>query len=138
MKKTIVLFTLITISAFNNTQAIIQKIDFKEKFGFLHEEENQTFTKAIQQIKWRIRSGYLAELNNNLNAMRWLVKKLAQNFGIKTTTIAAKFGTFAANQYIKKANQYIKLLASHGEKAKSYQRTLYPEYDADLLRSDRE
>lgn len=130
-----VLFTLACISAFTSVHSVNQKLDFKDKFEFLNDEENPTLSKAVQQIKWRIRSGYLAELNNDINAMRWLVKKLAQSFGVKTTIIASKFSTAAANEYIKMANQYLEILRIDGEiEAKKYQKTLYPEYTADLYR----
>lgn len=111
-----------------------EKLDFKEKFEFLKDEECQTLTGAIKEIKWRIRSGYLAELNTNINAIRWLVKKIAQNFRIKTISIAAKLDTFAAKEYIKFANQYVEIVKTQGaEEAKKFS-YLYPEYYADLGR----
>jgi hypothetical protein len=139
MQKRILLCTFICISAFTSMQSVQQKLDFKEKFGFLQDAENHIFSNAIREIKWRIRSGYLAELNRDLNAMRWLVKKLAQHFGIKTTTIAARLGTPAAYQYIEKTNQYLEMVENYGdEHAEKYQKTLYPEYYYDLYRSDEE
>lgn len=139
MKKTIILLTFACITAFNSTHTAIHKLDFKDKFEFLHEEENQLFYNAIQQIKWRIRSGYLAELNYDLNAVRWLVKKLAQNFNITTTYIAARVSTPATRQYIQNTRQYIKIVKTYGEKeALKYQYHLYPEYYNDLYRSDTE
>ncbi len=134
MRKPALLFSLACISTFNPTQTASQKIDFKDKFEFLKDEENQTLSTAIVQIKWRIKSGYLAELNNDIIAVRWLVKKLAQTFRVKTTTIATKIGTFAANEYVKFAKKYLGILKDHGaEEAKKYT-YLYPEYDADLSR----
>ena len=134
MKKTILLFALTCITIFNTMQGARQKLDFKDKFEFLKEEENQTLSNAIVQIKWRIKSGYLAELNNDLNAVRWLVKKLAQNFRVKTTTIATKIGTFAANQYVKFAKRYVEILETEGADEARKNSHLYPEYGADLAR----
>ena len=133
MKK-IMLCTLACISVFNTMHSATEKLDFKEKFEFLKDEENPTLSKAIKEIKWRIRSGYLAELNNDINAVRWLVKKLAQEFKVKTTTIATQLGTFAAKEYVKFANKYLEILKTQGaEEAKKFS-YLYPEYSADLGR----
>lgn len=133
MKK-IILCAITCISIFNTTHSATEKLDFKEKFEFLKEEECQTLTGAIKEIKWRIRSGYLAELNTNITAVRWLVKKMAQNFRVKTTTIATSLGTFAAKEYVKFANQYVEIVKSKGEEEAKKFSYLYPEYSADLSR----
>jgi hypothetical protein len=132
MKK-IILFTL-AISVFNTMHSATEKLDFKEKFEFLKEEECQTLTGAIKEIKWRIRSGYLAEFNTNITAVRWLVKKLAQNFKVKTTTIATKLDTFACKEYVKFAIQYLEIVKTQGADAAKKFSYLYPEYTADLGR----
>jgi len=135
--KTILLFTLTCLSTFNGMHSTIQKLDFTQKFEFLNDRENQIYRNAIKQIKWRIGTGYLAELNDDLEAVRWLVKRVAARFVVKTTTVAAQIGTRAAIRYFDMANQFLEILVTHGEKeARKYQYVLYPEYDADRYRMD--
>jgi len=137
MKRATILFTLACISAFNTIHSSTEKLDFKDKFGFLQDLQVNTLNEAVRQIKWRIRSGYLAELNYQLVAMRWVVKKLAENFGVKTTTIAIKIGTPAAKEYIKLATRYLEILVTEGENEAKKHSHLYPEFNADLHRRDR-
>lgn len=145
MKKTTLLVTLTCIFTFSAMNIYAEQAHEKDldntkrlaiehKVDFLEDKDVETLNDAIQQIKWRIRSGYLAELNIDLNAIRWLVKHLAERFNVKTTIIAAKLDTVAARQYIHIAKHYLELLnTASADYANQYQH-LYPEYEADLIR----